>query len=63
MGRRSDADNVPKAARVGDRTFETDLKTRTIHAGSALAANDSSKAARWRPLNRGSEKTRIMVGS
>jgi hypothetical protein len=37
LGRHSDANNVPKAARAGDRGFETGQKTGTIHAGSALS--------------------------
>jgi hypothetical protein len=36
IGRRSDANNAPKAARAGDRGFETGQKTGTIHAGLAL---------------------------
>jgi hypothetical protein len=59
--RRSDANNAPKAARAGDRGFETGQKTGAILENSRL--NDSSKAARRRPLNRGCEKTRGMVGS
>jgi hypothetical protein len=59
--RRSDANNVPKAACAGDRGFETGQKTGAILENSPL--NDSSKAARRHPLNRGREKTRIMVGS
>src|SRR4030081_1550278 len=61
FGRRSDANNAPKAACAGDRGFETGQKTGAILENSRL--NDSSKAARRRPLNRGREKTRIMVGS
>jgi hypothetical protein len=56
-----EANNAPKAACAGDRGFETDQKTGAILENSHL--NDSSKAARRRPLNRGREKTRIMVGS
>jgi len=36
IGRRSDANNAPKAARAGDRGFETGQKTGTIYAGLAL---------------------------
>src|ERR1700730_1153104 len=60
-GRRSEADNAPKAACAGDRGFETGQKTGAILENSRL--NDSSKVARRRPLNRGCEKTRVMVGS
>jgi hypothetical protein len=60
-GRRSDADNAPKAACAGDRGFETGQKTGAILQNSRL--DDSSKAARRHPLNRGREKTRVMVGS
>ena len=60
FGRRS-ANNAPKAACAGDRGFETGQKTGAILENSRL--NDSSKAARRRPLNRGCEKTRVMVGS
>jgi hypothetical protein len=60
-GRRSDANNAPKAACAGDRGFETGQKTGAILENSRL--NDSSEAARRRPLNRGCEKTRVMVGS
>ena len=60
-GRRSDADNAPKAACARDRGFETGQKTEAILENSRL--NDSSKAARRHPLNRGREKTRVMVGS
>ena len=61
FGRRSDANNAPKAACAGDRGFETGQKTGAILENPRL--NDSSKAARRRPLNRGCEKTRVMVGS
>src|ERR1700730_5304299 len=60
-GRRSDANNAPKAACAGDRGFETGQKTGAILENSRL--NNSSKAARRRPLNRGCEKTRVMIGS
>jgi hypothetical protein len=59
FGRRSDANNAPKAA--CNRGFETGQKTGAILENSRL--NDSSEAARHRPLIRGREKTRIMVGS
>jgi hypothetical protein len=45
----------------GDRGFETGQKTGAILENSRL--NDSSEAARRHPLNRGREKTRIMVWS
>jgi hypothetical protein len=61
FGRRSGANNAPKTACAGDRGFETDQKTGAILENSRL--NDSSKAATRRPLNRGCEKTRVMVGS
>src|SRR5580704_1944693 len=60
-GRRSDANNAPKAACAGDRGFETGQKTGAILENSRI--NDSSKAARCRPLNRGCEKTRVMLRS
>jgi hypothetical protein len=60
-GRRSDANNAPKAACAGHRGFETGRKTGAILENSLL--NDSSKAARRHPLNRGCEKTRVMVRS
>jgi Transposase DDE domain group 1 len=61
FGRRSGDNNAPKAPCAGDRGFETGQKTGAILENSHL--NDSGEAARHRPLIRGREKTRIMVGS
>jgi hypothetical protein len=57
----SNANTAPKAACAGGRGFETGQKTGAILENSRLS--DSTKAARRRPLNRGCEKTRVMVGS
>ena len=47
FGRRSDANNAPKAACAGDRGFETGQKTGAILENSRLNDSSSQLAAIW----------------